>query len=76
VTPPATVVTVGKTVQLSASVQPSGGKKPPPFVWASTDQTIATVDPKGLVKGIGVGLATISATTQGQSGSSLVTVLP
>ena len=76
VNPPAAVVSIGMTVQLSASVLPAGGKKPPPYVWASSDQTIATVDPKGLVKGVALGLASISATTQGQSGSSLVTVLP
>ena len=67
VNPLAAVVSVGKTVQLSASVLPAGGKKPPPYVWASSDQTIATVDPKGLVKGVALGLASISATTQGQS---------
>jgi len=76
VTPPAAFASVGGTVQLTASVQPTGGKKPPPFVWESSDATIATVDPKGLVKGVAIGLATISATTQGVSGSSLVTVLP
>lgn len=76
VTPLTPLISVGQMVQLSASIQPPGGKKPPPYVWASTDQTVATVDPKGLVKGIGIGLATISATTQGQSGSALVTVLP
>ena len=42
--------------------------------WTSSNTSVATVNATGLVKGIATGTATISATDQGYSGSTTVTV--
>ena len=42
--------------------------------WTSSSDAIATVEPSGLVKGQGVGTATITATVNGVSGATTVTV--
>lgn len=69
VSPSTTSVSVGKSVQLKASVQ-----KGDAVAWTSSDETTAAVDNKGVVKGIAVGSATITATSQGRSGTSQVTI--
>lgn len=78
VQPPTADVAIGQKVQLIATiVDPTGhphhAHEPD---WRSSDETIAAVDHHGLVTGIAAGLATIAATSGGQSGSSAVTVLP
>ncbi len=45
-----------------------------PFVWHSSDDTIAQVDEKGKVTAIGLGIAQISASHDGVTKSSTVTV--
>ncbi|NDC41441.1 MAG: hypothetical protein EBZ77_07825, partial [Chitinophagia bacterium] len=57
-----TTVNVGDTIQLSASV--AGG------TWSSDITTIATVDPVGVVTGVGDGTTTISYTTTTFCGSA------
>ena len=42
--------------------------------WGSSDQTIATVNANGLVTGVALGSATITATSEGKSGTSSITV--
>lgn len=77
VSPPVATTNVGSTVQLTASIQETNGPGHGHMVaWTSSDNGIATVDRRGLVKGVALGLATITATTQGKSGTALVTVLP
>ena len=80
VDPPAAVVAVGQNVQLTATVNDADSHPGPPHkhkaTWSTTDSTIATVDPMGKVRGVAVGIVTITATSQGQSGTSIVTVLP
>jgi len=78
VTPPATAIAVGGTVQLTASIQEAdaGGGHHHVVTWDSDNTNAATVDNKGLVTGVAFGVATITASTQGKSGSSLVTVVP
>jgi uncharacterized protein YjdB len=44
--------------------------------WTSSDDAIATVSADGLVTAQSVGIATITATSEGKSGSSVVTVTP
>jgi uncharacterized protein YjdB len=44
------------------------------IVWVSSDTTIATVDQSGVVRGVKEGSATITATSEGKSGSSSATV--
>ncbi len=77
VTPPASAILVGTTVQLTASIQEAdSGSHRHVVTWDSNNADAATVDGNGLVTGVGVGVATITASTQGKSGSALVTVLP
>ncbi len=42
--------------------------------WGSSDQTVATVNANGLVTGVALGSATITATSEGKSGTSSITV--
>src|SRR5690606_32955328 len=44
--------------------------------WSSSDESVATVTSAGLVRGVGAGEATITATSEGKSGSATVTVVP
>ena len=67
---------VGSTVQLTPTIAPAGatGKK---VTWSSSDNTVATVDVRGLVTRLKVGTATITATSQDdatKTGTSAITV--
>jgi uncharacterized protein YjdB len=55
-------MTVGDTEQLTATVDPANATNQS-VVWASSDDTIATVDQSGLVEAVGAGQATITVTT-------------
>lgn len=44
------------------------------ITWASSANTVASVSTSGLVTAVGPGSATISATSEGQSGSAVITV--
>jgi uncharacterized protein YjdB len=72
-------VATGATTQLTATVRDGGSNILTGRVvtWSSSDETIATVDSNGLVTGVAalLGAATITATSEGQSGTSIVTVL-
>ena len=72
-------VATGGTTQLSATVRDAANNVLTGRVvtWSSSDETVATVDNTGLVTGVAslLGAATITATSEGQSGSSIVTVL-
>ena len=76
VTPTASAILIGTTVQLTASIQEVEAGHTHVLTWDSNNTDAATVDGNGLVTGVGVGVATITASTQGKSGSALVTVLP
>lgn len=56
------VVYVGKTAQLTATVNPTNATNQG-IAWSSSDETVATVDENGLVAGVKVGTATITATS-------------
>jgi uncharacterized protein YjdB len=45
------------------------------IVWSSSDDEVATVSQTGLVTGIDDGTARITATTEGEKGSALITVV-
>lgn len=67
---------VGGTLQLTATVTPSNATNAD-YVWASADESVATVDENGLVTAVAVGGTTITATAQdgsGVYGSCTVTV--
>src|SRR5260370_39897380 len=72
---PATA-SVGQTVQLTATLKDASGNvlSGRTVTWASGAPTVATVSPSGLVSGVAVGSATVTATSEGQSGSATVTV--
>ncbi len=68
----------GATVQLAASIldargRPMAGKV---AVWTSSNLSVATVSATGLVQAIAVGSATISARSDGVTGTSAITVIP
>ena len=50
-----------KTIQMTASV--TNVEEQPVIYWASTDESIATVDHNGLVTGVSVGVVTIAVAT-------------
>jgi uncharacterized protein YjdB len=84
VAPTSPLLAVGKNLQLTATARLSNGTTLPVTsmtTWASSNTTVATVSSKGVVRGIGVGTATISAvykdSTTGLtvSGSTTATVL-
>ncbi|MBW3094282.1 Ig-like domain-containing protein [Bifidobacterium sp. 64T4] len=71
VTPENEKIVEGKTVQLHATVNPEGHK----ITWSSNNELVAKVDQNGLVKGVGVGTATITASTaEGAFASAEITV--
>jgi len=75
VSPPSASVVVGNTQQLNAVTKDSTGTvlTGRAVTWSS-DNAAATVDANGLVTAVGVGTATITATSEGKSGTSVITV--
>ena len=76
VNPPSASVQVGQTVQLTATPRDANGNALPgrTVTWASTNTTVATVNGQGLVTTKVVGSATITATSEGQTGTAAITV--
>lgn len=56
-------INLNETVQLEAAVAPENATNSK-VTWKSSDEKVATVDENGLVKGIGVGTATITVSTE------------
>jgi alpha-tubulin suppressor-like RCC1 family protein len=67
---------VGSTVQLTATTKDSAGNvlTGRAVTWASSDTAVATVSATGLVTGVAVGSAMITATAEGKNGTAAVTV--
>jgi hypothetical protein len=78
ITSPQTVLVVGSTVTMTASVYDQDGKKIPdaPVEWRSLTPTVATVSGSGVVTGIATGQVTIEAESSGRKGSVNLTVDP
>ncbi|HEX6313557.1 MAG TPA: Ig-like domain-containing protein, partial [Gemmatimonadaceae bacterium] len=78
ITPPAGNVAVGSTLTLQGEALDGTGTILPNRIldWASSAPDIASVNASGVVTGISVGQATISATGEGRIGTAIVTVLP
>jgi len=76
VAPASATVSVGSTVQLTATPKDASGSplSGRTVSWSSSNTSVATVSSSGLVTGVTVGSATITATSEGQSGTSAVTV--
>src|SRR6266700_387459 len=78
VSPASATVLAGQTVQLSATPKdvngnPLSGRT---ITWSSSNTPVATVSSSGLVTGVVAGSATITATSEGQSGTAAITVTP
>src|SRR6266566_3578484 len=76
VTPASANLAVGQTVQLTATPKDANGNTLTgrTITWATSNASVATVTTSGSVKGVTAGSATITATSEGQSGSSAITV--
>jgi len=76
VSPASASVGVGQTVQLTATPKDANGNTLSGRVvtWSSGNTSAATVNGSGLVSGVAAGSATITATSEGQSGTSAITV--
>jgi acid phosphatase len=76
VTPASATLRVGTTVQLSTTLEDSAGNvlTGRTIMWSSSAPTVATVSASGLVTAVAVGSATITATSEGKSGTSAITV--
>src|SRR5207302_8444517 len=78
VTPPSASVEAGQTVQLTATPKDAGGTalSGRTVTWSSSNMAVATASNSGLVSGVTPGTATITATSEGKSGTSAITVTP
>src|SRR5256885_1790772 len=76
VAPASASVLVGQLLPLSATLADSAGNvlSGRPVTWASSNTVVATVSSTGLVSGLAPGVATITATSEGMSGTAAVTV--
>jgi len=76
ITPALDTVRAGESLLLTATPRDASGNALTgrTIAWVSDDQTVATVDATGLVTGVGNGIATIVATSEGQTDGANVTV--
>ena len=76
VTPVATSVLVGGTTQLTVTVKDANGNvlTGRTVTWSSSDESKVRVSATGVVTGVALGSATITATSEGKSGTSTVYV--
>src|SRR5207302_6422175 len=76
VSPSPASVQLGSTVQLTATPKDAKGNPLSGRVvtWSSNNTAVARVNSSGLVTGVAAGTATITATSEGKSGTSAVTV--
>src|SRR5438876_146252 len=76
VAPATASLTVGQTMQLTATPKDSAGGTLTgrTVMWSSSNPSVATVSGSGLVTSVVVGTATITATSEGKAGSATVTV--
>ncbi|WP_059173511.1 Ig-like domain-containing protein [Bacillus sp. FJAT-27445] len=71
--PQSATVKIGGTKQLSAVVSPANATNKT-VVWETSDAGVSLVDENGLVTGVAEGTATITATADGKSASTVITV--
>ena len=76
ISPPADTISVGDTLQLSAEGFDGNGVavEDAEFAWESSDTSVATVDASGLVTGVAVGVATITASAGSGEATAEITV--
>ena len=78
ISPSAAVLPITESLQLTATPRdpayaPLSGRK---VTWSSSATEVAVVNGFGLVTGMSPGVATITATSEGKSGTAAVTVTP
>lgn len=75
-TPASPTVRAGATVALSARARDAGGSTVPvsPFAWSSSNASVATVSPAGVVTAASPGTARIAVSARGVSATTTVTV--
>lgn len=78
VTPGSVSLAVGDTTRLRATLTDSTGSVVVgrAIDWSTSDAGVATVLATGAVRAMGAGTATITATSEGHSSTSVVTVIP
>src|SRR5207253_2363134 len=76
VTPATATVQAGQTVQLTATPRDANGAalSGRAVSWSSSNTSVATVSNAGLVSAVTTGSATITATSEGKSGTSSITL--
>src|SRR5213075_2905071 len=76
VSPATASVATGGAIQLTATPKDASGNPLTgrTVTWSSSNTAVATVSGSGLVPGVVAGSATITATSEGQSGTSAITV--
>ena len=75
VTPATASIVAGQTTTLTAQPRDSAGAAlSRPVAWTSSNQAVATVSTSGVVTAVAPGTATITATSEGKSGTATVTV--
>lgn len=77
VNPAAETLTVGATAWLSATPKDSAGNvlTDRTATWTTDGPTVATVSGSGMVSGMAVGSATVTATVEGKSGTATIAVV-
>ena len=77
VSPSSATVGAGQVLQLAAILKDANGNTLTgrTVTWSSNELSVATVSPSGLVSGLLAGTATITATSEGRSGTATVTVV-
>ena len=78
VTPASVSLLPGGSAQLAVAVQDSAGNALTgrSIAWSSSNQAIATVSSSGAVQAVAAGSITVTATSEGRSGTAQVTVAP
>ena len=77
VVPVRATLSVGETLQLTATMQDNNGNIPMgPITWNSVQPSRATVNESGLLKATAAGITTITATGGDQTGAAVVTITP
>ena len=76
VSPAADTIAIGDTVRLAAKAFDANGQRVEgaEFKWTSSDESVATVDTSGLVRGITEGTASTTATAGSAEGTARITV--
>ncbi|MEE3953492.1 Ig-like domain-containing protein [Peribacillus frigoritolerans] len=68
------IVKPGETFEVHTNTYPHNASFPRVTSWESSDETVATVDEKGVVKALADGTVTFTATVDGVKGSITITV--